>query len=493
MKSRILQVCFVLAVLLVFSSRAQAQFVSYTLAAQHHGSALNLPVGWTELQDTFSVSIAGGCTTGTTACSFNVLPTTAGSVWVIVESTSNQTHITSASSTGGGGTWTTCPAGGSFAELCNVFNSSTGAVDAIYNLGGAAGTETVAVTINTNAAATGTITTGFYEAAFIELLPPPGQTASFDTAGATASTACTTCTGVALNTSATDVVLQFADNFGSATSSNPCSSPYITDAFNQCIGLNIASGSLAAPTFTQTPSSPMAFSALAFKSSAANFTTSTPLFSLVHYTFVSGAGGLICTPTCSSVTIPSTTAGNLLFIASASVVGSDALVSFTDGGDTSTACSGANITVTGQAESMSCGYTITAGGKTSVTPVMSTTGNTGFGIYELARTGGSWTLDAQGSTQRAASPPYITGQTLSLTGTNDACFQGAYNAGGTSTATQYLTPYTFGASGGVYILNTEASEQILLGTYYGSLAGTGGAPVWLSNANSAGVNGVCFH
>src|SRR6202041_691262 len=221
---------------------------------------------------------------------------------------------------------------------------------------------------------------------------------------------------------------------------------------------------------------PMAFTALAFKSSAANFTTSTPLFSLVHYTFISGAGGLICTPTCSSVTIPSTTAGNLLFVASASVVGSDTLVSFTDGGDTSTACSGANITVTGQAESMSCGYTVTAGGKTSVTPVMSTTGNTGFGIYELARTGGSWTLDAQGSTQRAASPPYITGQTLSLTGTNDACFQGAYNAGGTSTATQYLTPFTFGASGGVYILNTEASEQILLGTYYGSTAGTGGAP-----------------
>jgi hypothetical protein len=460
-----------------------ASFPQYTIP--HHtgatvGGGASLPVGWTELQDTFDTSTTGGCTTGTAACSFNILPTTAGSVGIIAITAGNNVTIASASSTGGGGTWSLCPT-----SECHAFNSSAGAVDAIYNLGLAANTEVVSVTISGNA-------TGYYIGEFIELLPPPGQTASFDTAGASATAACTTCTGIALTTSATDAILQYVVNFGTPTSSTPCSSPYYTDSFNQCIGLNIASGSLSAPTFTQTPSSPMAFTALAFKSSAANFTTSTPLFSLVHYTFISGAGGLICTPTCSSVTIPSTTAGNLLFVASASVVGSDTLVSFTDGGDTSTACSGANITVTGQAESMSCGYTVTAGGKTSVTPVMSTTGNTGFGIYELARTGGSWTLDAQGSTQRAASPPYITGQTLSLTGTNDACFQGAYNAGGTSTATQYLTPFTFGASGGVYILNTEASEQILLGTYYGSTAGTGGAPIWLSNANSAGVNGVCF-
>jgi hypothetical protein len=441
---------------------------------------LNLPVGWTELQDVFSVAITSGCTTGTAACSFDVLPTTAGSVWVIVAVSANNTHIASASSVGGGGTWTLCPT-----SECNTFNASAGAIDAIYNLGGAANTQNVTVTLNASA-------TGFYDAAFIELLPPPGQTASFDTAGATASTACTTCTGVALTTSATDFVLQFADNFGTATSSNPCSSPYYTDNFNQCIGLNIASGSLTAPTFTQTPSDPMAWTALAFKSSAAGFTVTTPLFSLVHYTSLAGAVGEACNPTCS-VTIPSTTAGTLLFVAAGAGTASSYISSITDGGDTFTNCSGANITTTASAQAMSCAYVLSgAGGKITLSVTMAANATVGFGVYEVSRTVGSFTLDAQGSTQRTVSLPYLTGQTLSLTGTNDACFQGAYNAGGTSSATQYLTPFTFGASGGVYILNTQVSEQILLGTYYGSFAGTGGSPIWVTNQNVASaVNGWC--
>src|SRR6202167_2521862 len=422
-----------------------------------NNGTLNLPVGWTEVQDSFSTGIQSGCTTGTTTCSFNILPTTAGSVGILIITTSNQTHIASASSTGGGGTWTDCPAGGSFAELCNSFNASSGAVDAIYNLGLAANTEIVSATINTNAAATGTLTTGYYTAEFIELLPPPGQTASFDTAGASATAACTICTGIALTTSATDAIIQLVVNFGTATSSNPCSSPYITDQLNQCIGLNIASGSLSAPTFTQTPSSPMAFSALAFKSRAGNFTAATPLFSLVHFTpGVAAAGNLTCTPTCTSVTIPSTTAGNLLFIATGTAASGVSVSSVSDGGDTFTPLSGANICVTGQSECLSGAYTVTAGGKTSVTITNTGSGGTGVGIYELARTGGSWTLDNQGSSQRAAAgtAAYIAGQTLSITGSNDACFQGIYSAGGDGNNSQFLIPFLPGASS--YILQTEA-------------------------------------
>src|ERR1700689_3269210 len=111
MNRRILHVCLLFVALLIFGATssvlapgAQAQFVSFTQAAQHHGGAA-LPVGWTLLQDTFNTGIQSGCTTGTTTCSFNVFSTTTGSVWVITTFTGNNTHIASASSTGGGGTW----------------------------------------------------------------------------------------------------------------------------------------------------------------------------------------------------------------------------------------------------------------------------------------------------------------------------------------------------------------------------------------------------
>jgi len=460
--------------------------IAWPCHAQHlygvqssQSGTLNLPVGWIELQDIFN---SATCATGVTNCSFNVLPTTAGSVWIIVVFTGNNTHITTASSTGGGGTWTLCPA-----SSCNTFNSSAGALDAIYNLGGAANTEVVSVTVSAS-------TTGFFGAQFIELLPPPSTTASFDTSSTNSSTGCTICTGVALTTTGTDVILQVVDDGGTPTAWNACSSPYTTDHSGNCVGFNIASGTLTAPTFTQTPSSAILFSALAFKSSAGNFTTTTPLFSVVNFTTVAGAGNLNCTPTCPSITIPSTTAGNLLFVATGSTTASDTLASFTDGGDTSTACSGANITVTAASESLSCGFTVTSGGKTSVTPVMSTSGQTGFGIYELSRTGGPWTLDAQGSSQRSApGTQYFTGQALSITGSNDACFQGFFNAGGAIGVSQFQVPFTPGAGGGDYILNTNVSEGVTLGTYAGSDAGNGTAPTWITNQNVASaVNGVCF-
>src|SRR3984885_10424754 len=234
MNRRILHVSFLFVALLIFGATssliapvAQAQYISMTAAGQqaNHNRA-SLSVGWTELQDTASAAITGGCTTGTTACSFNVVSTTAGSVGIILITTGNNTHISSASSTGGGGTWSLCPS-----SECAAFNASSGAVDAVYNLGLAENSQGVAATLSANA-------TGYYTAEFIELLPPPGQTASFDTAAASATAACTTCTGIALTTSATDAVLQYVVNYGTATSSTPCSSPYITDQLNQCIGLN---------------------------------------------------------------------------------------------------------------------------------------------------------------------------------------------------------------------------------------------------------------
>src|SRR5712692_5749867 len=98
---------------------------------------------WTFLQD----SITTGCTAGASSCTIslingNMLPTTAGSVWAVIASTGN--NVTISSVTGGGGTWTPCPA-----SSCHVFNSTlVRNVDAYYNLTGAGGTTSVTVNLS---------------------------------------------------------------------------------------------------------------------------------------------------------------------------------------------------------------------------------------------------------------------------------------------------------------------------------------------------------
>ena len=463
----------------------------FRLQNAQSGSAA-IPVGWTLLQDVGSIQIISGCAAGGTGCTFGVNPMTAGSVGVVFTYTGNNVHISSASITGA--TFNACPAGGSFNELCNAFNATGGSVDAEWETGHTAGTEQVSVTLSGSA-------TGEYFAEFVEIAPPPGQTVTgLDASGSVINTSCTTCSGIALTTTATDAIVQGAFNSAQFVNAwNSVSSPYLITHANSIFAQNVAPGSLSAPVLTMGAAGSVPFSALAFKSSAGTFTTTTPQYNLVNFTLVANAGSVSCTPTCTSITIPSTTAGNLLFVATASAAASDTLVSFTDGGDTSTACSGANITPTAQSESLSCGFTQTAGGKTSVTPVMSTSGQTGIQVYEVSsNTGSTWSVDAQSSTQRAApggSPTVLlyTGQALSLTHTNDACFQGFYNTGGAITVTGYPFAYTIAPGGGTYILNDEASEVFVPGTYYGADAGTGSAPSWITNQNvTSAVNGICF-
>jgi hypothetical protein len=495
MNSRILRLCVMIVALLIFGATssllapvAQAQFVSFTQASQHHGSAA-IPVGWTLLQDVGSIAITNGCATGGPACTFDVNPMTAGSVGVVFTYTGNNVFISSASITGA--TFHACPAGGSFNESCNAFNATGGSVDAEWETGHTAGTSSVTVTLSGSP-------TGEYFAEFVEIAPPPGQTVTgLDASGSVINTSCTTCSGIALTTTATDAIIQGAFNSAQFVNAwNSVSSPYFIDHANSIFAQNVAPGSLSAPVLTMAAAGSVPFSALAFKSSAGTFTTTTPLFNLVNFTIVANASNVPCSPACTALTIPSTTSGNLLFVATATAAGSTSISSVSDGGDTFTLCSGANITPTAQAESLSCAWTVTSGGKTSVTITNTGSGGTGIGVFEVSRTGGSWTLDAQGSTQRAAfgsSPAFYTGQALSLTGSNDACFQGFYNTGGAITVTGYPFAYTIAPLGGTFILNAEASEVFLPGTYYGADAGTGAAPAWITNQNVvSAVNGVCF-
>src|ERR1700744_2411221 len=143
-----------------------------------HTSWLPLPAGWTYLQDFIYDAT---CTTSSASCTYpTILPTTAGSVWVawMLDATNN---ITLSSVTGGGGTWTHCPS-------CAVYNTTmTEGLDAYYNVTGTAGTTPINVTTSA------TPSVG-WQVGFIELKPPAGTTASYDTSGSINDTTnCTSC------------------------------------------------------------------------------------------------------------------------------------------------------------------------------------------------------------------------------------------------------------------------------------------------------------
>jgi hypothetical protein len=147
---------------------------------------------WTYVQD----SIGTYCAGNTSSCTMNggnMLPTTAGTIWIVIVGTTNNVNISSV--TGGGGTWTIC-------STCHIYDPTVArAISVAYNLTGNTGTGSVTVNLTGNS---GTVFSGN----FFEFLPPAGSTASFDTAATSVSTSCTTCTGVGLTLSATDLVIQ---------------------------------------------------------------------------------------------------------------------------------------------------------------------------------------------------------------------------------------------------------------------------------------------
>lgn len=431
--------------------------------------------GWQPIQDVPSAVIQGGCTTGTTTCQFQTIatqPGSAGMIFVAVGNTSSE-HLVSAS---GGGTWTVLPS-----SECNLSNSTGGTVDCAYNPAITTGTTSFTTTVS--ASATG----GFYGAEFVEFAPPAGTTSvssdiGCSTAGCATSftSSCTTCNGVALTTTGNDAILQFNDCGPSVGGYNIFSAPYFTNLIGDGVLLNSAVGSIAAPTKTQSAGYCM-FAAIALKSSVGTFTpiTPSPNFQLVNYTPLQLGACTSC-----SLTIPSTTAGNLIYIIDSNPGG--ATITAADGGDTFSPCSGANIIITATNDSLACAYTLsTTGGKTTITVTQSTSTAAEFGVYEVSRSTGTFALDNQGSAQRTVSGNIFSGQALSLTGSNDVCFQGTYNPGGAISANFYQQPAPGGNLGGVS--GGEGSTVIRLNDASGT------APTWLTNQNVASsVNGICF-
>lgn len=419
---------------------------------------------WTYVQD----SLITYCVAGASSCTFtsgNILPTTAGTVWVVAVNTTN--NVTISSVTGGGGTWQLCPA-----SSCHIFSSTpVGNMDFAYNLTGNTGTSSITVNLSGNSGA-------IFGGNFFELLPPAGSTASFDAAGTNSSASCQPCTGVGLTLSATDAVIQ--NIFGNSPFSwNAWSSPYLTLPVGEGLNLNATSG--AAPTVTvKTPANGAVFNAIAFKSTAGSFTPPTLPMSVVNFTST-GLTGVSCNPSCS-VTVPSIGSGHLLYLQAGTLSGVH-IASVSGGGAWVTTCPQASIPST--SDTLSCAYVLSStSGATSINVTMSGSASIGLSFWEIASTSGPFTLDVQGSATNSAS--YSPGGVpLTLTGTNDAIFQAIFVPGGTSGVTFY--PYPRIPGQGPQFMEANAAQATLLN------AKSGVVPFWANEqGNVTAVTGIAF-
>jgi len=386
----------------------------------------------------------------------DMLPTTAGTVWIILAKTGNGAAISSVS--GGGGTWAHCP-------NCHSSNGSTG-LDAFYNLSGTGGTTSITVNLSASAAS-------FFQAIFIEVMPPPGSTPSFDTSGTASDSSCTSCTAVGLTLSATDVVVEV--QAGAGTNWQSWTRPYVTSNHGYGFYVNAPPGNLPAPIMSGTGSANVVFSALAFKSSSGTFTPPTIPLAVASYQEVNAA----CSPSCT-VSIPSTGSGNLLFIAAGG--GSSSVISSVSSAGTWNVPTGANTCqIVQSGVALSCAYNLSdTSGATSLSITMSTSAAITFSIWEISSAAGPFSLDSQASATNAASlsPP---GVALSMTGSTDVAFQFLICPGGIEAVTLY--PQLVNAIMPGFAANIGAAVNIKNGT----------APKWayFNNAVTA-ASGIAF-
>jgi hypothetical protein len=425
--------------------------------------------GWQQMQAWLDV---GTCVTGNSTCTTSVRSTTAGTVWVIAVLIGNTTSVKINSASGGSATWTTCASNG-----CHSFNSGNDNVDLIYATNGAAGTTSVSVTLSAASA-------GYFFVYFTEWLPPSGATGvAVDTFGVNSDASCTTtCHGVGLTLSGpNDFVWEMTD-----TNASPCQTwncfgggfPWLFDVEGAGVQLNAGAGTLSTPTYNQTGAGGYAtVSAIAFK---ATFTYSGDVFKLVNYSGTQGVNTQNCQPTCT-VTIPSTTAGNLLFVGAAdrnsqNISSISCAPTACTGGSAFTIPSGANscqVTVTSTAFFQSCGYILSVpGGITSLSITMTSGSQTGFAVFEVSRNdAGTWALDTNASVQNAATLN-PTGPTLTLSGgtaAKEVVFQGYFADGGASAMTRQIMPHVPGIGTG-FFPGGDAGLGILLNTNLGDNA-----------------------
>jgi predicted outer membrane repeat protein len=418
-------------------------------------------VGWTFYQNFVDFSSVN-CGAGQTTCTFTISSTHAGAVQIVGITTGNNVTISSCSI--GTGNCTLCAS-----SACHVFNA-TDAInqDAAYIIGGQGGQTTVSVTLSGASASA-------FIPLYIEIVPPPGSTASIDAVNALVSNSCNTCALPSISPTATDAVVYIGTVNNSGAQWNNCNNNMYSLSGAGCVALNATT--MTSPTVKQNGSASFtAFSGLAFKSSLGTFTATTPNFLVVNET----SSDTSCSPTCT-ITIPATTIGNLLFIQNgAGSSGGGAISSVSGGGGTWTNCAGADIS--GTPGHLSCAYNLSPSSSiTSVSVTMASNGSNGFAVWEVKRNSGSWALDTQGSTSNAATLR-PTGQALTLSGSNDLIFQSIQDPGGANPGPTFAD-----IAPPAYLQLNQASGAGLINTTNGN------APLWLDPQNVATlVNGIAF-
>ena len=458
--------------------------------------------GWTWVQD--SPLIFCGQIKPTSQCvnntNGNIVPTVAGSIWILQTMTPTSATITSictgAGCTGTSAGWTHC-------TNCVIGNNFF--LDAYYNLcqpqsNCPVGTTTVNFVMSGSVA--------FLNSNFVEILPPDGTfcgqaagtfcTPSLDTSGHAVGSNCnaTPCSAVSLTTTATDFIWQNPGGNGQVQW-NSWSSPYVQDANGGAFLPNTPVGTIAAPTVQMVNNAGVEFVALAFKSTAGTFTPPTPQYSIVNFSAFS-PGSQTCGA--CTLTIPTTGSGHLLYLEAADEAGSTvSAVSWTGtNGGTWVVPSGSNtcqfaqtLGVSGAGGPLNAGFGCawvlsTTAGATQVHVTMTGSGQTNFAVYEIASTIGTFSL-VQQSLKIVGPTLYSAGAAVTSTGANYVAFQAGWVIGGSLGPNFYPTPY-INQNGTLGPFNYFAFDNVAVV----ALLDTGPTvptPTWI-NANQA--NGMFF-
>ena len=435
---------------------------------------------WTYVQEsviTYCANNTSGCgNTGSPAFAGTMIPTRSDTVWIFEISTVNDV---TAAVAGGGATWTEC-------SQCTIFLSGFRRNRIFYAIGGTAGSTNFQITLSGNSGST-------FAVSFVELLPPPGSTASFDAGGAVSSTTCTgTCSGVPLTLTATDAVMQFLNRAAPADYKG-WQSPYQTLPNGDGVHLNALAGAEVAPVVNMQAGSPGAvFSAIAFKSTAGSFTPPAPgpmsLVSFVDPDPAQGLNGLNCAPSCS-LTVPSTGSGHLLYLEAANTSG--VFLGSVSGGGTWAVPASCQIKG-GQSSgnALSCAYVLSSSSTpvTAINITMAGNANTNFAFYEVSSTTGSFSLDTSSSATNAASRN-PSGASLTLSpGATDVVFQSISVFGGTSSLSYFPDVRGCRSGCGPQFWNGQAASDALL-----NVSGSAPTPQWSNQQNNATVvSGIAF-
>lgn len=447
----------------------QEALLQYISNPHTHAGTLNLNPGWSYVQ-----TMTEGNECASTACNLQQFtPTVAGSVWIVA--VINGSNISPTSVTGGGGAWVLCSA-------CHGYTAGLLASDIFYNLTGTTGT--TSFTVNYASAPT-----TFSLSSFMEILPPAGYTASYDTGGYNGSSTCTSaCTGPTLTLAGNDAIVMPTDFLGNWSAWNMISGgtgyPWQTTWLGDGLCLNCTVGT--APSFVAigTPEAGNTSGEIAFKSTAGTFTTPTPVFNFANITAPGGtAAEYNCSPTCS-ITVPSTTAGNLLYVEASTEVSGDYISSISVGGTWVIPTTGCQQQITTPATlNISCAYSLSAtGGTTSISITMAGSSSAvGIAIAEVHRTSGTWVLDTDAASTTAAGFTQNM-QALTLSGTNDVIFQAVGDTGGIE-ACQFYPYFLFNQP-----LSTNTSIFAILNS-----AGPSSTPICYNPQNTQiVVHGVAF-